>query len=213
MFTICNLKGFHTDQLRSLAQLYIEHGFLSDNEADAFLSDIPVLGEHDEPESTVTDQMLNDPLSDADDLLPSSSSVDLNTFIETFTESQLRAYRWIESQFNDNKHVRAAIVGPAGTGKSYLLKGLIELARSKGLVVTKVTPNGVAAHLIGGTTLHNFFALDIQCDSSLENGTVQAAKLRKTDVIVIDEFSMLDYYLFRTAEGLCRTFAKLTQCV
>lgn len=32
-------------------------------------------------------------------------------------------------------------------------------------------------------------------------------KLRKTDVIVIDEFSMLDYYLFRTAEGLCRKFA------
>ena len=33
-------------------------------------------------------------------------------------------------------------------------------------------------------------------------------KLRKTDVIVIDEFSLLDYYLFRTAEGLCRKFAK-----
>ena len=201
-------RGFHTDQLRSLAQLYIEHGFLSDDEADAFLSDIPVLGEHDEPEATVTDQILNDPLSDAGDLLPSSSSVDLNTFVETFTESQLRAYRWIEGQFNSNKHVHAAIVGPAGTGKSYLLKGLIELARTKGLVVTKVAPSGVAAHLSGGTTLHNFFGLDIQCDSSLENGTVQAAKLRKTDVIVIDEFSMLDYYLFRTAEGLCRKFAK-----
>ena len=60
-------RRFHTDQLRSLAQLYIEHGFSSDNEADAFLSDIPVLGEHDEPESTVTDQKLNDPQSDAGD--------------------------------------------------------------------------------------------------------------------------------------------------
>ena len=80
-------RGFHTDQLRSLAQLYIEHGFLSDDEADAFLSDIPVLGELDEPEATVTDQMFNDPLSDAGDLLSSSSSVDLNTFVETFTES------------------------------------------------------------------------------------------------------------------------------
>ena len=36
-------RGFHTDQLRSLAQLYIEHGFLSKEEADMFLSDIPVL--------------------------------------------------------------------------------------------------------------------------------------------------------------------------
>ena len=33
-------------------------------------------------------------------------------------------------------------------------------------------------------------------------------RLRKTDVLVIDEFSMLDYCLFRVAEGLCRKFAK-----
>lgn len=45
-------RTFHTDNLRSLAQLYIEHGFLSEDEADAFLSDIPVLGEHDVPEAT-----------------------------------------------------------------------------------------------------------------------------------------------------------------
>lgn len=72
-------RGFHTDHLRSLAQLYVEHGFLSEDEADAFLSDIPVLGEHNEPEATVTDQMLSDPHSDI-------ASVDLNTFVETFTE-------------------------------------------------------------------------------------------------------------------------------
>ncbi len=60
----------------------------------------------------------------------------------------------------------------------------------------------VAAHLIGGTTIHNSFALDIECNSRLENGTVQMAHLRKTDVLVIDVFSMLDFFLFRTAEGL-----------
>lgn len=60
----------------------------------------------------------------------------------------MRVYRWIEGQFNSNRQVRAAIMGPAGTGKSYILKGLIGLARSKGLVVTKVAPSGVAAHLI-----------------------------------------------------------------
>ena len=201
-------RGFHTDQLRSLAQLYIEHRFLSEDEADTFLSDISVLGEHDEPEATVTDQMLNHPHSDTGDLRPTSSSVDLSTFVDTFTKSQLKAYRWIEGQFNNNKQVCAAIVGPAGTGKSYLVKGLIELAKSKGLVVTKVAPSGVAAHLIGGTTQHNLFSLDIECKSSLENGTVQVTKLRKTDVIVIDEFSMLDYFLFHIAEGLCRKFAK-----
>ena len=36
----------------------------------------------------------------------------------------------------------------------------------------------------------------------------QTTRLRKTDVILIDEFSMLDFYLLRTIEGLCRKFAK-----
>lgn len=56
--------------------------------------------------------------------------------------------------------------------------------------------------------MHNFFALDVEYNSTLENGTVQVAKLRKTDLLVIDEFSMMDHYLFRTAECLCRKFAK-----
>ena len=150
LLAVGNLKGFLTDQLRSLAQMYIEHGFLSEQEADTFLSDIPVLGEQDEPEATVTDQMLNHPHSDTGDLLPTSCDIDLSTLINTFTESQLRAYRWVEGQFNNNKQVLAAIVGPAGTGKSYLLKGLIKLAKSKGLVVTKVAPSGVAAHPLEG---------------------------------------------------------------
>ena len=73
--------------------------------------------------------------------------------------------------------------------------------------MSKLAPSGVAAHLIKGTTVHNLFALDILYDSSLEEGTVQVAKLRKTDVLIIDEFSMLDSFLFRTAEGLCRKFS------
>ena len=51
-------RGFYLDSLITVAQLYINHGFLSENEADLFLADIPVLGEHNEQEATVTDQML-----------------------------------------------------------------------------------------------------------------------------------------------------------
>ena len=48
-------RGFSIEALRLLAKLYIDHGFLSDNEAHSFLADIPVLGEKDfEPQGKVT---------------------------------------------------------------------------------------------------------------------------------------------------------------
>ena len=142
------------------------------------------------------------------DLLPSRPSFDLSEYEKSFTDSQCRAFKWINSQIDEHRQVQAAIIGPAGTGKSYLLQALIQKMRSQCLVVCKLAPSGVAAHLIGGTTIHNFFCLDLDLNSSLENGTFQTTRLRKTDVIVIDEFSMLDFYLLRTIEGLCRKFAK-----
>ena len=160
----------------------------------------------------MSDQILRDPQSDLGNLIHFTTNPNLNSMVETFTQSQLRAYRWIKDNFNTNRQIFAAIVGPAGTGKSYLLTGLIELAKSKGLVVSKLAPSGVAAHLIG-RTIHNFFSLDINCNSSLENGTVQVTKVKKTDILVIDEFSTYDFFVFRTAEGLCRSLLKITNIV
>ena len=87
--------------------------------------------------------------------------------------------------------MQVAIIGPAGTGKSYLLQALIKQMRSQSLVVCKLAPSGVAAHLIGGTTIHNFFCLDLEYNSSLENGTFQTTRLRKKDVIVMMNFQCL----------------------
>ena len=50
--------------------------------------------------------------------------------------------------------------------------------------------------------------LDIDLKCGLEHGTAQTTSLRKTDVIIIDEFSMIDATLFLTIEGLCRRYAK-----
>ena len=152
-------RGFRTDVLRSLAQLYIDHGFLSEEEADTFLLIYQSLVKK---MTTVSDQMFRDPQSEMGNLIHFTTNLDLNNMVETFTHAvSTRAYKWIENEFNENKQVFAAIIGPAGTGKSYLLTGLIELAKSKGLVVSKLAPSGVAAHLIGGTTIHNFFSLDV----------------------------------------------------
>ena len=201
-------RGFNFDSVKELAKLFVDHDFLTKDEADTFVSDIPVYNEKEsEPQAEVTDQLLGDSSTDVGTLLPDRPSFDLASYVDSFSESQLRAYQWVVSTLDKGKQIQAAVVGPAGTGKSYLINALIHCMRTRKLVVAKMAPSGVAAHLIGGTTIQNFFQLDIEYNSSLENGTAQVNRLRRTNVLVIDEFSMLDFYLFRTAEGLCRKFA------
>ena len=202
-------RGFHVDSLRELARLYTGHGFINEDESDCFLADLPTIGNDiDEPRVHVSDHLLSSPDSDIGDLLSSRPSFDLSEYIRSFTDSQQRAFQWITSEIEHNRQVQAAVIGPAGTGKTYLLQALIHKIKNLCLVVCKLAPSGVDAHLIGGTTIHNFFCLDLEYNTSLENGTFQTTRLRKTDVIVIDEFSMLDFYLLRIVEGLCRKFAK-----
>ena len=44
----CMQSAISTNALRELAKVYMDHGFLTENEADIFLSEIPVLGETEE---------------------------------------------------------------------------------------------------------------------------------------------------------------------
>ena len=80
--------------------------------------------------------------------------------MSTFTPAKKGAFEWVQCQ-------QFAIVGP---GKSYVLKGLIQLCKNEQLVVAELAPSGIAAHFIGGTTIHN-------CNSTLENGTIKAGRL------------------------------------
>ena len=46
--------------------------------------------------------------------------------------------------------------------------GIVQYLRQSNLVVSKLALSGVAASLIKGTTIHNFFSLDIDGITSLE---------------------------------------------
>lgn len=101
---------------------------MTEDEADIFLSEIPVLGEKEESEATVSDHMLHEDSADYGNLVPKATQDSLESLVESFTESQQRAFNWLQCQLEGGQQVCAAIVGPAGTGKSYLLRGLIELS-------------------------------------------------------------------------------------
>ncbi|MBW0499447.1 hypothetical protein O181_039162 [Austropuccinia psidii MF-1] len=93
--------------------------------------------------------------------------------------------------------------GSAGTGKSFLLKFIIDyLRRKKHLNVQVTASTGIAASLIKGTTLHSFAGIGLGKEDvqRLIFKVKRSAKSRdrwtQVDVLVIDEVSMIDGNLF-----------------
>ena len=94
------------------------------------------------------------------------------------------------------------ITGPAGTGKSYTIKFIIELLMADNKNVGLTATTGTAAFIIGGQTIHSFMGLGI-CDDSIADIFIKIRnrsniykRLAELDVLIIDEVSMLDTILF-----------------
>lgn len=87
------------------------------------------------------------------------------------------------------------LTGKAGTGKSYIVKQLIELLKEAGKKVIALAPTGIAANNIGGQTIHSMFALNPFGVTSFETTNFVKSEKKKllaaVEVIVIDEVSML----------------------
>jgi ATP-dependent DNA helicase PIF1 len=86
------------------------------------------------------------------------------------------------------------LTGKAGTGKSFITKEIIrKLSKTKNVIC--VAPTGVAANNVGGATIHSTFSLPVFGVINFENcsflKTGKRSVLKKIDVLVIDEVSML----------------------
>ncbi len=120
------------------------------------------------------------------------------------SESQKRAVDLIRSGYN------TFITGPAGTGKSYLLQFLKRDLQNKNLQITATT--GIAAVNINGVTLHHWAALGIESvpleqiinKAFSSRGTNIRRKLQSTDILAIDEISMLSKETFELLDQLLR---------
>lgn len=101
--------------------------------------------------------------------------------------------------------------GSAGTGKSYLLRKIISTLPPDGTVATAST--GVAACLIGGTTLHSFAGIG-SGEASLQRCYEMASRpssaqiWRKCKRLIIDEISMVDGDFFEKIEAVARYVRK-----
>lgn len=89
------------------------------------------------------------------------------------------------------KHINSGqnvlVTGPAGTGKSYLLKYIVSNLPYKKIAVTATT--GIAAYNIEGTTLHSYTCMGLDLNKK--------PFLRyRADILIIDEISMLTKTFF-----------------
>ena len=90
------------------------------------------------------------------------------------------------------------ITGPAGTGKSHVIRRAIERAKQEGRRVGVAAMTGSAALLIGGRTLHSLLGIGLaKGDAKTLAAKAQVNKtlrkqLERLEFLVIDEVSMLD---------------------
>src|SRR5680860_863755 len=104
------------------------------------------------------------------------------------------------------------LTGPAGSGKTFVLNQFIKLAKYDGKHVSVTATTGLAATHLGGTTIHSWSGIGIS--DELRSGFAENLSktrreiIEKTDVLIIDEISMLHDYRLDMVDEVCRVVRK-----
>ncbi len=102
------------------------------------------------------------------------------------------------------------LTGPAGSGKTHLLNKYINFLKENFVEVGITASTGIAATHMGGTTIHSWTGMGIK--DSLTRGDLEELKTRKylrdrflrTEVLVIDEVSMLHHFRLDLIDQICQ---------
>lgn len=106
------------------------------------------------------------------------------------------------------------INGGPGTGKTTVINCFIDIFERLGLSVMLAAPTGRAAKRISectareASTLHRLLGMDYSTDDSIHFMRNETDPLR-SDVIIVDEMSMVDTLLFHALLKACRTGTRL----
>ncbi|KXT15045.1 hypothetical protein AC579_4870 [Pseudocercospora musae] len=92
--------------------------------------------------------------------------------------------------------------GSAGTGKSTVLKAYVKKLKALGKHVDIIAPSGIAAVNVGGGTFFSYmgcrpddFRLDLESFRRKAHGKKIRRRIGATDVLIIDEISMVENHL------------------
>ncbi|GAA5945450.1 hypothetical protein JCM3775_006781 [Rhodotorula graminis] len=147
--------------------------------------------------------------------LLTSESMDIKQKVVLSPEQQMVLKMVVENDKN------VFFTGSAGTGKSVLLREIIASLKRKyrgntdAVAVTAST--GMAACNIGGTTIHSFGGIGLgagtaeQLVSNIRKNKQAVARWQRCKVLVIDEVSMVDGFLFDKLAKIAEAIKKNTK--
>lgn len=104
------------------------------------------------------------------------------------------------------------LTGPAGSGKTYLLNKFIEYLKKNGIPVAKTASTGIAATHMNGMTIHSWSGMGINRNMDekqikrLKGFRKMQRRFEKTEVLIIDEISMLHDYQLDLLNKICKSF-------
>ncbi len=106
--------------------------------------------------------------------------------------------------------VNVFITGSAGSGKTHLLNQYINYLRDKNIPTAVTASTGIAATHLSGMTIHAWAGIGIRDNLSqydlemLESKEYLVKRIQNTNVLIIDEVSMLDAKRLDMVEWICR---------
>ncbi|MEO5950249.1 MAG: PIF1 family ATP-dependent DNA helicase [Candidatus Saccharimonadales bacterium] len=104
------------------------------------------------------------------------------------------------------------LTGPAGAGKTFVLNQFIRIAKNEGKHISVTATTGLAATHLGGTTIHSWAGIGVldELPSRFADNIAKGRReiIEKTDVLIIDEISMLHDYRLDMVDEACRLVRK-----
>lgn len=101
------------------------------------------------------------------------------------------------------------LTGAAGSGKTFTLNQFIKLAKNSGKKVSVTATTGLAATHLGGNTIHAWSGMgvaDFISNKFIERmPKTRAEIIKSTDILIIDEISMLHDFRLDMVDEICRT--------
>lgn len=130
--------------------------------------------------------------------------------VASLSPEQRQAAHLIEAGLN------VFVTGPGGTGKSFLIDLVRKGAAASGVSIRVTASTGIAALNVQGETLHRFAALGLAERKSIDQVVMDLRASRRgvedpriaswlsTDVLIVDEVSMLDAQYLRKLDAAAR---------